>query len=279
MALKITDKPNALPVSGTYPYGDIKDNSGSGDGVPVNRVVYADFHQFFARIADLAGIVLNSLPDNAVNSWQFVTALQTLIANAVSSEASIRSAADTTLQNNINSEAATRLAVDNAIKAITLTAGAGLSGGGDLTANRTFDVNVDGATLEINTDIVRVKDSGITNAKLGVSSVSSSKIADGAAIKINVAAPPMSAHQLLISNWDMDTNATYLLNHGLTAANILSVNILIQDSAVGKFYDLTEAGKIVINNTQLELSRTAAGTFDNASFVNTAIKILIIYTP
>lgn len=129
MALKILDKPNVNPVSGAYPYGDIKDNTGGGNGTPVNRVVYADFHQFFARIADLAGIVLNGLPDNLTNGFQFVQALQALIATAVAGEASIRSANDTTLQNN------------KADKSITITPQNDLlTGGGDLSANRIFGV-------------------------------------------------------------------------------------------------------------------------------------------
>lgn len=61
---------------------------------------------------------------------------------------------------------------------ITLTAGSGLTGGGDLTLNRTFDVNVDNSTIEINTDIVRVKDIGITAAKLASNSVETAKILD-----------------------------------------------------------------------------------------------------
>lgn len=46
----------------------------------------------------------------------------------------------------------------------TLTAGAGLTGGGDLTADRTFDVNPDNSTLEVNADVLRVKANGITAA-------------------------------------------------------------------------------------------------------------------
>jgi hypothetical protein len=51
----------------------------------------------------------------------------------------------------------------------TLTAGSGLTGGGTLAADRTFDVNPDGSTIEISADAVRVKDAGITEAKLGLS--------------------------------------------------------------------------------------------------------------
>jgi hypothetical protein len=49
---------------------------------------------------------------------------------------------------------------------VTLTAGDGLSGGGDISSSRTFSVNVDDSTIEINTDTLRVKDKGITYAKI-----------------------------------------------------------------------------------------------------------------
>ncbi len=47
-----------------------------------------------------------------------------------------------------------------------LTAGSGLTGGGDLSADRTFDLSVDNATVEVASDTLRVKDGGITQAKL-----------------------------------------------------------------------------------------------------------------
>lgn len=62
--------------------------------------------------------------------------------------------------------AALRTAAAAAASARTITAGAGLTGGGDLTADRTLDVQVDGSTVEIAADTVRVKDAGITAAKL-----------------------------------------------------------------------------------------------------------------
>jgi hypothetical protein len=82
-------------------------------------------------------------------------------AAADSSEATTRATADST-------EATARATADALLTPLarTLTAGSGLSGGGTLAADRTFDVNVDGSTLEINADTLRVKDSGITIAKL-----------------------------------------------------------------------------------------------------------------
>ena len=49
---------------------------------------------------------------------------------------------------------------------ITLTAGDGLTGGGDISSNRSFAVSVDDSTIEISSDSLRVKDDGITYAKL-----------------------------------------------------------------------------------------------------------------
>ncbi len=52
----------------------------------------------------------------------------------------------------INTSLATKAA-----SSITLSAGNGLSGGGDLSANRSFDINVDNTTIEISSDTLQVK--------------------------------------------------------------------------------------------------------------------------
>ncbi len=62
----------------------------------------------------------------------------------------------------------------------TLTAGSGLSGGGTLAADRTFDVNVDGSTIEINTDTLRVKADGITANEIAAGAVGASELASTA---------------------------------------------------------------------------------------------------
>jgi hypothetical protein len=56
----------------------------------------------------------------------------------------------------------------------SIASGDGLSGGGDLSADRTLAVNVDNSTIEINADTLRVKDNGITNAK--INSVAHTKV-------------------------------------------------------------------------------------------------------
>jgi len=75
MAIKLSDKPNVTAPGGAYSYGDIKDNSGSNDGTPVNRLCYGDFHQFFEKLMAEAGVVHNGLPDNDTNTYQLFQAL------------------------------------------------------------------------------------------------------------------------------------------------------------------------------------------------------------
>jgi hypothetical protein len=89
MAIKLSDKPNTHAIDGTYPYGDIKDNAGSADGTPVNRLVYADLHQFFEKLMDEAGVSHNGLPDNEANGFQLYLALLGNLAKRVDISGSI----------------------------------------------------------------------------------------------------------------------------------------------------------------------------------------------
>ena len=75
MAIALASKTNTIPPSAAYPYGDIRDNDGTNNGTPVDRAVYADFHQFFARLLAEAGITANGLPDNLPNTFQYYLAL------------------------------------------------------------------------------------------------------------------------------------------------------------------------------------------------------------
>ncbi|PXX26286.1 hypothetical protein C7967_11548 [Thalassospira sp. 11-3] len=61
-----------------FPNGRIKDNSGAGDGTPVNERVYGDLHEVFAKLMRLYGISYNGLPDNETNGYQLLDALVAL---------------------------------------------------------------------------------------------------------------------------------------------------------------------------------------------------------
>ena len=79
MAYKIINFDGTVtPISTTYPYGQIKDDP---SGTRANVKSNGDIQQFFQRMADNAGIVLNGTPDNADDGFQFVQALNALICN------------------------------------------------------------------------------------------------------------------------------------------------------------------------------------------------------
>ncbi len=61
-----------------FPDGRVKDNTGTGNGTPVNRNVYGDLHSNISRLMRLYGIVPNGLPDNESNNYQIVEALAAL---------------------------------------------------------------------------------------------------------------------------------------------------------------------------------------------------------
>lgn len=79
MAILLQNKPNVVAPGGAYPFGNIKDNTGANDGTPLNTLVHADFHQFFAKMLDDSGIGANGLPDNSVNGFQYYLALLAVI--------------------------------------------------------------------------------------------------------------------------------------------------------------------------------------------------------
>jgi len=81
MARSLASKPNVIPPGGSYPYGRIRDNDGSGNGTPVNEVVYGDLHQFLSRMMSEAGVTPNNLPDNSTNGFQIYESLLAIIAN------------------------------------------------------------------------------------------------------------------------------------------------------------------------------------------------------
>ena len=84
--IPLINKPNTDPVSGEYPYGNIRDReSGQANGTPVNTEVYADFHQFFEKLMAesqaIGGDAPNGLPDNEYNGFQLYGALVLLALN------------------------------------------------------------------------------------------------------------------------------------------------------------------------------------------------------
>lgn len=61
-----------------YPDARIKDNTGLGDGTPVDEAVYGDIHEFFAKMMRLYGIEYNGVADNETTGYQLVEAARAL---------------------------------------------------------------------------------------------------------------------------------------------------------------------------------------------------------
>ena len=67
---------NADPIN--FPNARIENNTGGGNGTPVNESVYGDLHEFFAKLMRLYGISYNGLPDNEQNGYQLIEAVKSL---------------------------------------------------------------------------------------------------------------------------------------------------------------------------------------------------------
>ena len=74
--IKLENKKNVTAPDANFPFGNIKDDSGLGDGTPVDLEVYADFHQFFAKLFNLSGLTSNNLPESETNGFQYIEALK-----------------------------------------------------------------------------------------------------------------------------------------------------------------------------------------------------------
>lgn len=61
-----------------FPNKRIRDNDGSGNGTPVDEVVYGDIHEFFAKVMRESNTAYNGLPDNVSNGYQYFNALMQL---------------------------------------------------------------------------------------------------------------------------------------------------------------------------------------------------------
>lgn len=79
MAIGIQNYPNITSTSAAYPDGDIKD---APSGTPVNKFVYSDMNQHFAKLLRRTkqtyntNTLPNELPDNNTNGYEYCEALK-----------------------------------------------------------------------------------------------------------------------------------------------------------------------------------------------------------
>lgn len=75
---KLNTNPNVITSDPNYPNGRVRNNTGTGNGTPVNEAVYGDIHVNKDKLLDLYGITANGLPDNEANGYQYIEALRAL---------------------------------------------------------------------------------------------------------------------------------------------------------------------------------------------------------
>lgn len=98
---------------------------------------------------------------------------------------------------------------------VATAAGSGLG-----IASRVLAVNVDGSTIEVNADAIRVKDSGITSAKIADGTIATADLADGAITGAKIATGVITSSKLAAGVID----ASALLGANVITATELADN-------------------------------------------------------
>lgn len=158
-----------------------------------------------------------------------------------------------------------------------LTAGDGLSGGGDLSADRTFTVNVDGSTIETAADTLRVKDGGITIAKLSFDPATQAELdahltdasdAHDASAISSVPAGGLAATDVQAALNELDTEKVPIVRT-ITAGDGLSGGGDL--SADRSFAVNVDDASIEINSDTLRVKATGVGSAHLSSEIITTI--------
>lgn len=83
MSIGLENLVNVSAANSDYPNGDITDDTGAGDGTPLDQISHSDYHQTFREFLTLAGITPNGLPDNVTNGYQYIEAMQKVLKNYI----------------------------------------------------------------------------------------------------------------------------------------------------------------------------------------------------
>lgn len=82
MAIGIQNYPNITSADSDFPNGSIKDDTGANDGTPVNKEVYNDIHQVFAKFLRLANITPSGNFESEYTEFQYINAIKKLFGRS-----------------------------------------------------------------------------------------------------------------------------------------------------------------------------------------------------
>lgn len=140
-------------------------------------------------------------------------------------------------------------------KLASSVAGDGLAGG----AGSALSVNVDDVTLEINTDALRLKDGGITNAKLGSSIIATSNVQDDAITSAKIGA----AFYQEVSQISGSSTSGIDLARALDSGFFSSVMVYKNGLAL---LNMTALGDSAANNDEYTVANNGAGSVGRLTF-------------
>lgn len=256
---RLAAKQNVDSPTGDFPYGRINDDNGTGIGTPVDEAVYGDFHQFFERMMNEAGIVPNGMADSEYTGFQLFEAL----LQAVSKRVGKYSFGDSLLESSTNF---------NDYKN---------AGSFEATSSFTNKPTNLGATAQL---LVSGHGSSVTQRLVDLT--------DGAEWKRTYNGSSWTAWTLIrcasvrvdIGDWDMNADAFVNVPHSLGSnyLNIKSITGMIRNDANTVLYvigsdgvmfhpltGLSPTGTPGVDATDITLVRLASSIFDDVAFDST----------
>ena len=209
-------------------------------------------------------VTSNAIADGSIDSSAFFAA-------SVVDSAALGSNAVTSSK--INSGAVTLAKLASASvdenKLASSVAGSGLAGG----AGSALSVSVDDSTIEINSDSLRLKDAGITNAKLGSSIIATSNVQDDAITAAKIGA---AFYQEAFQISGSSTN-TLDLSRSLDSGFFNSVTVFKNGLAI---LNMTALGDSAANNDEYTIGNNGAGSVGRVSLggnLENGDTIVVIY--
>jgi len=200
-----TNAPPAAFSLGTLTTGVLQHTQTGGTSTPTSLNMSTGLIPF-----GLSGVLTQSLNLQYV-SGSFLSVAGTGVFSALSAGGIVRAVASS------GSLAIATAGTDYALPSITLTAGAGLTGGGDLSANRSFDVVAADATITVNANSIQVGTIGTGN--IDTHAVANGQLAQAPALSVKGNPTNATAD---VQDIAATTNLQFLGVH----SNVISWNVL-----------------------------------------------------
>lgn len=254
MARSIQQKTNTDAATGTYPYGNIRDNDGSNNGTPVNVETYGDFHQFFEALMADAGITFNGLPDNLTNGFQLYLAFVAAVRNKQATTTALGTA---------------EIATDAEVQAGTDTER--MVTPANLVSRTATETRTGIAEIATQTEM----NTGSDDARM----VTALKIKTSPEVVGFDGATKLRIKIVEIGDWNMDSTTTVQITHGIADwTKIRSVRAGIRTDADTSVKDINRvdpstgavAGSVEgWDSANVVLQRTTGGHFDSNAYDST----------